>query len=150
MVGPMATDPLLSLHRHPSDLMVGVVDYLGRPASRSATGGWTSALFIIGLDPPRFLLNLGRPVDLDSWLAVVEVAERFAFFGLSSNLIVYLTDPLNEPTATAAAAISTWKGVACMLPFLGAVVADSYLGRHRTIVIASLLYILVRAPPSLV
>ncbi|CAD5166033.1 unnamed protein product [Musa acuminata subsp. malaccensis] len=91
----MATDPLLSLHRHPSDLMVGVVDYLGRPASRSATGGWTSALFII----------------------VVEVAERFAFFGLSSNLIIYLTGPLNEPTATAAAAISTWKGVAYLSPF---------------------------------
>ncbi|CAL9150317.1 unnamed protein product, partial [Musa hybrid cultivar] len=99
----------VEVHRHPSDLMVGVVDYLGRPASRSATGGWTSALFII----------------------VVEVAERFAFFGLSSNLIIYLTGPHNEPTATAAAAISTWKGVACMLPFLGAVVADSYVGRHR-------------------
>ncbi|RRT47011.1 hypothetical protein B296_00012571 [Ensete ventricosum] len=88
---------------------------------------------------PYFLLNLGRPVDLDSWLAVLEIAERFTFFGLSSSLIIYLTGPLNEPTATAAAAISTWNGVACMLPLLGAVIADSYLGRHRTIAVSSLL-----------
>ncbi|PRQ20411.1 putative proton-dependent oligopeptide transporter family, major facilitator superfamily [Rosa chinensis] len=86
----------------------------------STTGGWRSASFIIG----------------------VGFAERFAFYGVSSNLITFLSGPLGESTATAAVNVNTWSGTAALLPMLGAIVADSYLGRYRTILLSTLLYIL--------
>ncbi|KAJ3677986.1 hypothetical protein LUZ60_001789 [Juncus effusus] len=110
--------PLLPLAERES--MADFIDFHGRPAEPSATGGWTSALFIIG----------------------VEVGERCAYYGISLNLITYLTGPLGEGTAKAASALNTWSGVATMLPLLGAFVADSWLGRFRTIIISSLLYVL--------
>jgi peptide/histidine transporter 3/4 len=78
------------------------------------------------------------------------MAERFSFFGVSFNLITYLTGPLGEGVAEAASTVNIWNGVAQLLPLLGAAVADSWLGRYRTILLASVIYILVSnsASPS--
>ncbi|KAG2303616.1 hypothetical protein Bca4012_062354 [Brassica carinata] len=102
------------------DYVSDSVDHRGFPAGKISTGGWRSAWYIIG----------------------VEVGERFAYFGIASNLITYLTGPLGQSTATAAVNVNTWSGTASMLPVFGAFIADAYLGRYHTIVVASLIYIL--------
>ncbi|GJV86366.1 proton-dependent oligopeptide transporter family protein [Tanacetum coccineum] len=106
-----------------NDSVDGAVDYKNRPVLRSKSGCWRSSYFIIG----------------------VEVAERFAYYGVSSNLIMYLTGPLGQSTATAAENVNVWSGTASLLPLVGAFIADAFLGRYLTVVIASLLYILALA-----
>ncbi|KNA04048.1 hypothetical protein SOVF_203310 [Spinacia oleracea] len=98
----------------------GSVDYKNRPSVRSNHGQWLSASFII-------------------W---VEMAERIAYFGISGNLISYLTGDLRQSTAMAASNVNAWTGVSFLLTILGAVIADSFLGKYYTIVAATLIYIL--------
>ncbi|KAI3990177.1 hypothetical protein MKX01_029155 [Papaver californicum] len=101
----------------------GVVDYRGNnlesnvSSNKVGIGGWRAA-WIIVLD---------------------EVLETMAYYGVASNLITYLTGPLHQSTAIAAFNINVWSGVVWMLPLFTAFVADSYLGRYRTIIFSSLL-----------
>ncbi|CAL1353824.1 unnamed protein product [Linum trigynum] len=102
------------------DTVDEAVDYKGRPVHLSSSGGWRSATFIFGM----------------------EVAERFAYYGIGSNIITYLTGPLGQSTTVATANVNAWSGVASLLPLLGAFIADSFLGKYRTIIVASIGYVL--------
>lgn len=111
------TDPLLP---HNTELVSNAIGYNGGSALRSRTGCWRSASYIMG----------------------VEVAERVAYYGISSNLINYLTGPLEQSTVRAARNVNIWSGTSMLVTVLGAFIADSFLGRYRTIVICTLVYIM--------
>lgn len=108
-------------------------------------GGWNAAIFIICKFSPSPISYLSQFSCnwLYSFCTVVEFAERFAYQGLASNLINYLTKFLNEPTTTAVKNVNTWVGVSSLFPLLGGFVADSYLGRFNTILLSSLIYLVV-------
>ncbi|CDP10710.1 unnamed protein product [Coffea canephora] len=115
MSGSSVLEPQTPLLETENEAVHGYVDYKGSP------GGWRSASFMLA----------GGSL------------ERFAYYGVESNLISYLTGPIGESVATAAANVNTWIGVVSLVPVLGAYLADSFLGRHRSIIFTSLLYILI-------
>ncbi|KAG9136399.1 hypothetical protein Leryth_021806 [Lithospermum erythrorhizon] len=97
----------------------GTVDLKGNPILRSKRGGWKACSFVI----------------------VYEVFERMAYYGISSNLILYLTRRLHQGTVTAANNVTNWVGTVWMTPILGAYFADALLGRYWTFIIASTIYL---------
>lgn len=74
-------------------------------------------------------------------IIVVAGVERFAFKGVASNMVTYLTGVVEMSTSAAAMSVSAWAGVTSMLPLVSAVLADSYWDRYSTITASSLLYV---------
>ncbi|PSR97980.1 Protein NRT1/ PTR FAMILY 5.2 like [Actinidia chinensis var. chinensis] len=97
----------------------GTVDLKGNPVLRSKRGGWRACSFVV----------------------VYEVFERMAYYGISSNLVLYLTKKLNQGTVTSANNVTNWVGTIWMTPILGAYIADAHLGRYWTFLSASAIYL---------
>ncbi|KAK6913170.1 Proton-dependent oligopeptide transporter family [Dillenia turbinata] len=75
-------------------------------------------------------------------LIVIAGIERFAYKGVASNLVTYLTDVVKMSNSSAAKTVNSWCGFTSMLPLLVAPIAESYWERHFTILAFSFLYVL--------
>ncbi|XP_011026626.1 PREDICTED: protein NRT1/ PTR FAMILY 1.2-like [Populus euphratica] len=62
-----------------------------------------------------------------------EAFERLASFGLSTNMIMYLTKEYGMDAAQGAQVLFLFSSATNFTPILGAVLADSYVGRYRMI-----------------
>ncbi|GKV03279.1 hypothetical protein SLEP1_g15611 [Rubroshorea leprosula] len=91
------------------------VDYKGFPVNKSRTGGWVRAALIIG----------------------TEICERLSTMGIAVNLVTYLCGTMHLSSATSANIITDFLGTSFLLCLLGGFLADSFLGRYRTIAIFS-------------
>ncbi|KAL8215207.1 hypothetical protein R6Q57_004656 [Mikania cordata] len=98
----------------------GTVDYNNNPANRKTTGTWKACPFILGN----------------------ECCERLAYYGMSTNLLLYFKNNLHQHSATASKNLSNWSGTCYITPLIGAFLADAYLGRYWTIAIFSIIYVM--------
>jgi len=98
----------------------GSVDLKGRPVLKSKTGGWKASSFFV----------------------CYEILERMAFYGIVSNLVIYLTTKLHEGTVKSAANVSNWSGTVWVTPIVGAYIADTHWGRYWTFTVFSCIYVL--------
>lgn len=79
-----------------------------------------------------------------------ELAERFSFYGMRAILVVFMTQYLRDasgaPAPMSEAEASKWFHLFLasnyFFPILGAIVADAFLGKYRTIFYISLVYCL--------
>uniref|UniRef100_A0A0D3AUH2 Major facilitator superfamily (MFS) profile domain-containing protein n=1 Tax=Brassica oleracea var. oleracea TaxID=109376 RepID=A0A0D3AUH2_BRAOL len=60
-----------------------------------------------------------------------------AYYGISSNLVIYMTTKLHQGTVKSSSNVTNWVGTIFLTPILGAYVADAHLGRYLTFVISS-------------
>ncbi|KAI3844335.1 hypothetical protein MKX03_006138 [Papaver bracteatum] len=78
-----------------------------------------------------------------SCILVIVVAgiEKFAFKGIQSNLVTYLTEVVKMNTSTAVKIVNIWFGVSYSLPILGAFLVDYFTDRYSALTASSLLYV---------
>uniref|UniRef100_I1Q535 Major facilitator superfamily (MFS) profile domain-containing protein n=1 Tax=Oryza glaberrima TaxID=4538 RepID=I1Q535_ORYGL len=86
----------------------------GNPALKHLTGGWRACRPILG----------------------TEFCYCLAYYGITFNLVTYLTAELHQSNVAAANNVSTWQATCFLTPLAGAVAADSYWGRYRTMVVS--------------
>lgn len=93
------------------------VNYKGLPADRTKTGGWMPAALVLG----------------------IEINERLSTMGIAVNLVTYLGGTMHLPSAASANIVTDFMGTAFLLSLLGGFLADSFLGRYKTIAIFALI-----------
>jgi len=76
-------------------------------------------------------------------VAANEAFERLASLGLMPNMILYLTREYGMQTAAATNFLLLWSAASNFAPFIGAVLADSYVGRYSMIAFGSVASLLV-------
>ncbi|KAJ0437632.1 putative bacterial ABC-type protein transporter [Helianthus annuus] len=143
----------------------GTVTLKNERAIRSKTGNWKACPFILGtiyilvhssylfeimfMFIEQFIVNFVPFYNICTFIVIGnECCERLAYYGMSTNLVNYLSDRLNQGSVRASTNVSNWSGTCYATPLLGAFLADAYLGRYWTIASFSIIYFIVSRSPS--
>ncbi|KAL3535852.1 hypothetical protein ACH5RR_004313 [Cinchona calisaya] len=98
-------------------IVADAVDHKGFPADKFKTGGWVPAALILG----------------------IEICERLSTMGIAVNLVTYLGGTMHLPSAASANIVTDFMGTSFLLCLLGGFLADSFLGRYKTIAVFSII-----------
>src|SRR5215217_7047291 len=74
-------------------------------------------------------------------LFFAEMWERFSYYGMRGILIFYLTQHLLFDDATAGAQYGSYTSLVYLLPLIGGLLADRYLGTRKAVAFGALLLV---------
>ncbi|NWV03291.1 S15A1 protein, partial [Ptilonorhynchus violaceus] len=86
----------------------------------------------------------GFPLSI-FFIVVNEFCERFSYYGMRAVLVLYFKYFLHWDDNLATAIYHTFVALCYLTPILGAIIADSWLGKFKTIVYLSIVYTIGQA-----
>ncbi|KAK2507268.1 hypothetical protein MC885_002257, partial [Smutsia gigantea] len=86
----------------------------------------------------------GYPLSI-FFIVINEFCERFSYYGMRAILILYFTRFIGWDDNLSTAIYHTFVAVCYLTPILGALIADSWLGKFKTIVSLSIVYTIGQA-----
>ncbi|NXK60820.1 S15A1 protein, partial [Sylvietta virens] len=81
----------------------------------------------------------GYPLSI-FFIVINEFCERFSYYGMKAVLTLYFTRFLHWEDNFATAIYHTFVALCYLTPLLGAIIADSWLGKFKTILYLSIVY----------
>ncbi|XP_071444371.1 peptide transporter family 1-like [Hetaerina americana] len=94
---------------------------------------------LVAVTTPVEKQNMKYPKSV-FFIVLNEFCERFSFYGMRTILSLYLRDVLLFTDDTATVIFHTFVMLCYFTPIFGAMIADSFLGKFRTIFYISILY----------
>uniref|UniRef100_A0A8C2AKU5 Solute carrier family 15 member 1 n=1 Tax=Cyprinus carpio TaxID=7962 RepID=A0A8C2AKU5_CYPCA len=89
--------------------------------------------------PGRVCACLGYPVSI-FFIVVNEFCERFSYYGMKAVLVLYFKYFIGWDNDLSTTIYHTFVALCYLTPILGAIIADSWLGKFKTIVYLSIVY----------
>uniref|UniRef100_A0AAX7V661 Solute carrier family 15 member 2 n=1 Tax=Astatotilapia calliptera TaxID=8154 RepID=A0AAX7V661_ASTCA len=96
------------------------------------------------LQKPPFLAKIfgtNYPVSI-CFIVVNEFCERFSYYGMKALLTLYFLTYLKWDKDLSTAVYHAFSGLCYFTPILGAFIADSWLGKYKTIIYLSIVYVI--------
>uniref|UniRef100_I3KK53 Solute carrier family 15 member 2 n=1 Tax=Oreochromis niloticus TaxID=8128 RepID=I3KK53_ORENI len=90
----------------------------------------------------------GKRLDSGFWMfsicfiVVNEFCERFSYYGMKALLTLYFLNYLKWDKDLSTAVYHAFSGLCYFTPILGAFIADSWLGKYKTIIYLSIVYVI--------
>ncbi|XP_014728863.1 PREDICTED: solute carrier family 15 member 1 [Sturnus vulgaris] len=92
----------------------------------------------------KSVLCFGFPLSI-FFIVINEFCERFSYYGMKAVLTLYFTRFLHWEDNFATAIYHTFVALCYLTPILGAIIADSWLGKFKTILYLSIVYAIGQA-----
>ncbi|KAM5333294.1 solute carrier family 15 member 2 isoform 2-T2 [Glossophaga mutica] len=98
--------------------------------------------------PPPKICGSNYPLSI-AFIVVNEFCERFSYYGMKAVLTLYFLYFLHWNEDTSTSVYHAFSSLCYFTPILGAAIADSWLGKFKTIISLSLVYVLGHVIKSL-